>query len=50
MVMPTGNNLRKEANANFDSIHKYTQTNEWILNQIKADSSVSSSRNYRKWP
>lgn len=31
----------KETNANFDSIHKYTQTNEWILNQIKADSSVS---------
>lgn len=30
-----------EANANFDSIHKYTQTNEWILNQIKVDSSVS---------
>lgn len=31
----------KETNANFDSIHKYTQTNEWILNQIKANSSVA---------
>ncbi|PTS98665.1 alkaline phosphatase, partial [Flavobacterium sp. HMWF030] len=31
----------KDANDNFDSIQKYTQTNEWILNQIKAESSVS---------
>lgn len=29
------------ANDNFDSVQKYTQTNEWILNQIKPDSSVS---------
>lgn len=29
------------ANANFDSIQKYTQTNEWILNQIKPGFSVS---------
>jgi alkaline phosphatase len=31
----------KYANDNFDSIQKYTQTNEWVLNQIKPDSSVS---------
>jgi alkaline phosphatase len=31
----------KNADENFDSIQKYTQTNEWILNQIKPDSSVS---------
>ncbi|MDX6191965.1 alkaline phosphatase [Flavobacterium sp. Fl-318] len=31
----------KYANDNFDSIQKYTQTNEWILNQIKHDSTVS---------
>lgn len=31
----------KYANDNFDSIQKYTQTNEWILNQIKPESSVS---------
>lgn len=31
----------KNANDNFDSIQKYTQTNEWILNQIKPESSVS---------
>lgn len=31
----------KYANDNFDSIQKYTQTNEWILNQIKSDSTVS---------
>ena len=30
----------KNANDNFDSIQKYTQTNEWILNQIKPESSV----------
>ncbi|OXG00868.1 alkaline phosphatase [Flavobacterium araucananum] len=30
----------KDANDNFDSIQKYTQTNEWILNQIKPESSV----------
>ncbi|MDR7209287.1 alkaline phosphatase [Flavobacterium piscis] len=31
----------KYANDNFDSIQKYTQTNEWILNQIKPESSVA---------
>jgi alkaline phosphatase len=31
----------KDANANFDSIQKYTHTNEWLLNNIHADSSVS---------
>jgi alkaline phosphatase len=31
----------KYANDNFDSIQKYTQTNEWILNKIKPESSVS---------
>jgi alkaline phosphatase len=31
----------KSANDNFDSIQHYTQTNEWILNQIKPDTSVS---------
>lgn len=31
----------KYADANFDSIQKYSQTNEWILNQIKAGDSVS---------
>lgn len=30
----------KDANDNFDSIQKYTQTNEWILNQIKPESSI----------
>jgi len=34
----------KEANANFDSIQKYTRTNEWILNEIHADSSVAKVR------
>lgn len=27
----------KKANSNFDSLAKYTNTNEWILNQIKGD-------------
>jgi alkaline phosphatase len=31
----------KYADSNFDSVQKYTQTNEWILNNIKPDSSVS---------
>ena len=31
----------KYANDNFDSLQKYTQTNEWILNQIKPDFSIS---------
>ncbi|WP_348797761.1 alkaline phosphatase [Flavobacterium adhaerens] len=31
----------KNANDNFDSIQKYTQTNEWILNQIKKDTSIT---------
>ena len=34
----------KDANANFDSIQKYTHTNEWLLNNIHADSSVSQVR------
>jgi len=34
----------KEANANFDSIQKYTRTNEWILNAIHADSSAAQVR------
>lgn len=31
----------KNANDNFDSIQKYTQTNEWILNTIKPTSTVA---------
>lgn len=31
----------KSANDNFDSIQKYSQTNEWILNQIKHDLPVA---------
>ena len=31
----------KDANDNFDSIQKYTQTNEWILNQIKPSFSIT---------
>lgn len=31
----------KDANKNFDSIQKYTKTNELILNEIHADSSVA---------
>lgn len=34
----------KYANDNFDSIQKYTQTNEWILNQIKPESTISQVR------
>jgi len=34
----------KEANANFDSIQKYIHTNEWILNNIHGDSTVSQVR------
>ena len=34
----------KEANAQFDSIQKYTQSNEWILNAIHADFTVNSIR------
>ena len=34
----------KEANANFDSIQHYTQTNEIILNNIHADTSVAKVR------
>jgi len=34
----------KKANENFDSIQKYTHTNEWLLNQIHADSSVAQVR------
>lgn len=34
----------KYANDNFDSIQKYTQTNEWILNNIHSDSTVAHVR------
>lgn len=34
----------KDANTNFDSIQKYTKTNEMILNEIHADSSVAKVR------
>lgn len=34
----------KEANANFDSIQKYTHTNEWILNEIKPTYTVTQVR------
>ncbi|HEX9981168.1 MAG TPA: alkaline phosphatase [Flavobacterium sp.] len=34
----------KDANTNFDNIQKYKQTNEWILNQIHPDSTVSKVR------
>lgn len=34
----------KNANTNFDSVQKYTHTNEWILNEIHTDSSVAKVR------
>lgn len=34
----------KDANNNFDSIQKYTHTNEWILNTIKPGDSVAKVR------
>jgi len=34
----------KNANNNFDSIQKYTKTNEWILNAIHPDSSTAQIR------
>lgn len=34
----------KDANSNFDSIQKYTHTNEWILNTIKPESTVAQVR------
>ncbi|KGO93760.1 alkaline phosphatase [Flavobacterium subsaxonicum] len=34
----------KDANDNFDSIQKYTHTNEWILNEIKPDFTVAKVR------
>lgn len=34
----------KNANDNFDSVQKYTNTNEWLLNQIHPDSSISQVR------
>ncbi|HEU4496850.1 MAG TPA: alkaline phosphatase, partial [Flavobacterium sp.] len=34
----------KNANENFDTIQKYSQTNEWILNQIKPDFSAAQVR------
>ena len=34
----------KNADANFDSIARYRQTNEWVLNQIKPDFTVSKVR------
>lgn len=34
----------KDANTQFDSIQKYTKTNEWILNNIHPDSTISHVR------
>lgn len=34
----------KKADANFDTLQKYTQTNEWILNKINPDSSEAYIR------
>ncbi len=34
----------KDADAKFDSIQQYKNTNEWILNEIKADSTVNKVR------
>jgi alkaline phosphatase len=34
----------KKANDNFDSIQKYTRTNEWILNNIHRDSTTAKVR------
>lgn len=34
----------KDANANFDSLQKFTQTNEWILNEIKPNFTASQVR------
>jgi len=34
----------KDADKNFDSIQKYTHTNEWILNEIKPTSTVAQVR------
>lgn len=31
----------KDANKNFDSLQKYTKTNEWLLNEIKPDFTVA---------
>lgn len=37
-----------EANNNFDSIQKYTHTNEWLLNQITPKSSISEVKDVVK--
>ncbi len=34
----------KKANDNFDGIHKFTHTNEWLLNAIKPENTVSQVR------
>ncbi|MFD2603384.1 alkaline phosphatase [Flavobacterium suzhouense] len=34
----------KDSNNNFDSIQKYTHTNEWILNSIKPDNTIAQVR------
>jgi alkaline phosphatase len=34
----------KDANSNFDSIQKYTQTNEWLLNEIKPTYTIAKVR------
>lgn len=34
----------KDANTNFDNIQKFTQTNEWILNEIKPDFTIAKVR------
>ena len=40
----------KDANAKFDSIQQYKNTNEWILNEIKADSTVNKVREIIDFP
>ena len=34
----------KDANTNFDSLQKFTQTNEWILNEIKPNFTATQVR------
>ena len=38
----------KEANHNFDTLQDYTQTNEWILNEIKPKTTVSQLKDIVK--
>lgn len=39
----------KEANKNFDNLQKFTQTNEWLLNEIKGDFSSARVRELVKF-